>query len=146
MILSLEVGKWAGDIAKAELPDHLYVDYVRVYQKIEFASEFIIGAFPGPPNDKINPARYREMAEAGVDVIVPFWGTMDGTSNPDMLDMAHAAGLRVLAMDKRIGPVTLTADSEYDPSVIKSITADYQDHPGLFAYGVRDEPHENKQQ
>ncbi len=33
MILSLEVGKWAGDIAEAKLPDPLYVDYVRVYQK-----------------------------------------------------------------------------------------------------------------
>jgi len=33
MILSLEVGKWAGDIAAATLPDHLYVDYVRVYQR-----------------------------------------------------------------------------------------------------------------
>jgi beta-glucanase (GH16 family) len=33
MILSLEVGKWAGDISKAELPDHLYVDYVRVTKK-----------------------------------------------------------------------------------------------------------------
>lgn len=33
IILSLEVGKWAGDISKAKLPDSLYVDYVRVYQK-----------------------------------------------------------------------------------------------------------------
>lgn len=33
IILSLEVGKWAGDIAKAKLPDSLTVDYVRVYQK-----------------------------------------------------------------------------------------------------------------
>ncbi len=31
MILSLEVGEWAGDIANAKLPDRLYVDYVRVY-------------------------------------------------------------------------------------------------------------------
>jgi hypothetical protein len=33
MILSLEVGKWAGDISKADLPDCLYVDYVRVYKQ-----------------------------------------------------------------------------------------------------------------
>jgi beta-glucanase (GH16 family) len=33
IILSLEVGKWAGNIAEAELPDRLYVDYVRVYQR-----------------------------------------------------------------------------------------------------------------
>jgi len=33
IILSLEVGKWAGDIADAALPDSFTVDYVRVYQK-----------------------------------------------------------------------------------------------------------------
>lgn len=33
IILSQEVGKWAGDISKATLPDSLYVDYVRVYKK-----------------------------------------------------------------------------------------------------------------
>lgn len=32
-ILSLEVGTWAGDIAKAELPDSMVVDYVRWYEK-----------------------------------------------------------------------------------------------------------------
>jgi beta-glucanase (GH16 family) len=30
-LLSLEVGKWAGDIGKAELPDSGVVDYVRWY-------------------------------------------------------------------------------------------------------------------
>lgn len=35
IILSLEVGKWAGDIKAAGLPDHVYFDYVRVYQKKE---------------------------------------------------------------------------------------------------------------
>ncbi|UCD29171.1 MAG: glycoside hydrolase family 16 protein, partial [Planctomycetota bacterium] len=33
IILSLEVGKWAGKIADAKLPDYLYIDYVRVYQR-----------------------------------------------------------------------------------------------------------------
>jgi beta-glucanase (GH16 family) len=33
IILSLEVGKWAGDIAKVNLPDDFLVDYVRVYKR-----------------------------------------------------------------------------------------------------------------
>ena len=41
MILSLEVGKWAGDIRKAKLPYAVSVDYVRVYKK--------------KPQDKIPP-------------------------------------------------------------------------------------------
>jgi len=156
MILSLEVGKWAGDIGKAILPDSLYVDYVRVYkktpsasyeddrvkqqQKAAIAAKFVIGAFPGPPNGQVNLTRYRQIAEAGIDVIVPFWGTMDGRNNLNMLDLAHAAGLKVLAMDKRIGPITQTAESKYDPSVVDSIARDYKAHRALFGYGVRDEP------
>ncbi len=33
IILSLEVGKWAGRIQRATLPDSLYVDYVRVFKQ-----------------------------------------------------------------------------------------------------------------
>ena len=33
--LSDEIGKWAGDIKKAELPDEFLVDYVRVYELID---------------------------------------------------------------------------------------------------------------
>ena len=33
--LSDEIGKWAGDIAKARLPDAFLVDYVRVYDLVE---------------------------------------------------------------------------------------------------------------
>jgi len=115
-------------------------EQVEQKQKRALASEFIIGAFPGPPSDQINSARYREIAEAGIDVVVPFWGTMDGSNNPKMLDLAHGAGLRVLAMDRRIGPITMTADSKYDPTVVESIARDYKAHPALFGYGVRDEP------
>ena len=32
IVLSLEVGDWAGDIIQADLPDSIIVDYVRVYQ------------------------------------------------------------------------------------------------------------------
>ena len=35
MKLSDEIGKWAGDIAKAKLPDAFMVDYVRVYDVVE---------------------------------------------------------------------------------------------------------------
>ncbi len=33
--LSDEIGEWAGDIKKAKLPDHFYVDYVRVYDLVD---------------------------------------------------------------------------------------------------------------
>jgi alpha-L-fucosidase len=33
--LTEEIGKWGGDIAKAELPDYFIVDYVRVYDTVD---------------------------------------------------------------------------------------------------------------
>ena len=39
LILSLEVGPWAGDIRQATLPDSLLVDYVRVYRRREALDE-----------------------------------------------------------------------------------------------------------
>jgi beta-glucanase (GH16 family) len=33
MILSCEVGSWAGDIARADLPERVLVDWVRVWQR-----------------------------------------------------------------------------------------------------------------
>jgi len=35
--LSDEVGPWAGDIRKAQLPDEFLVDYVRVYDLVQKA-------------------------------------------------------------------------------------------------------------
>ena len=33
--LTEEIGKWGGDITKANLPDYFVVDYVRVYDEVE---------------------------------------------------------------------------------------------------------------
>ncbi|MEZ4977708.1 MAG: glycoside hydrolase family 16 protein [Chitinophagales bacterium] len=33
IILSLEVGKWAGELDKSKLPDYFIIDYVRVYKR-----------------------------------------------------------------------------------------------------------------
>jgi beta-glucanase (GH16 family) len=35
MLLSDEIGSWAGDITKAKLPDRFLVDYVRVYDLVD---------------------------------------------------------------------------------------------------------------
>jgi beta-glucanase (GH16 family) len=38
MLLSDEIGSWAGDITKAKLPDQFLVDYVRVYDMADAKS------------------------------------------------------------------------------------------------------------
>jgi len=51
IILSLEVGKWAGDIAEAELPDSFTVDYVRVYQKNTDGPSSSVAEQKAPPEE-----------------------------------------------------------------------------------------------
>ncbi len=49
MILSLEVGKWADDITKAELPDSMVVDWVRVWKKESDSPGALLGVWSTGP-------------------------------------------------------------------------------------------------
>jgi hypothetical protein len=63
---------------------------------MEVWREFVVVAYPGPPPEAVNAARYREIAEAGIDVIVPANGTFTAAQNLRAMDLAQAAGLRVI--------------------------------------------------
>lgn len=105
-----------------------------------FGAGFVVGGFPGPPAGEITSARYEEIKEAGIDVIVPYWGTMDGEKFPEMLDLAWGAGVKVLVMDTRMWGIVKSIDVPYDGQVVADIVADYKDHPAVIGYGIRDEP------
>ncbi|MCC6820110.1 MAG: hypothetical protein IT579_05200, partial [Verrucomicrobia subdivision 3 bacterium] len=70
--------------------------------RMEVWREFVVVAYPGPPPQAVNDARYREIAEAGIDIIVPANGTFTAAQNLRAMDLAQAAGLRVIPIDTRI--------------------------------------------
>lgn len=40
----------------------------------QIANDFVVLAYPAPPPEQANAERYREIANAGFDAIVPGWG------------------------------------------------------------------------
>jgi len=101
---------------------------------------FLVMAYPGPPRDQVNLKRYREIANAGIDVIVPANGSWDGPSNLKALDLAAEVGLRVIVADLRILPWHIEDRVKISQRKIEAVASDYHDHPALLGYFICDEP------
>lgn len=108
--------------------------------KVELWGEFVIVAYPGPPLEEVNAARYREIAEAGIDVIVPGNGTFTAAQNLRAMDLAQAAGLRVIPLDTRIYAFGPAGVRSVDEATLEAVLADYRDHPAFAGYAIKDEP------
>jgi hypothetical protein len=109
-------------------------------QHVELLDEFVITAFWGPPLDEVNIERYRQIAHAGIDVLFPGNGIMNGEDNLKALDVAEQAGIRLIPFDTRVLQYAQSADIEIDTSIIDEMVNDYKSHPAFAAYVVRDEP------
>lgn len=79
--LTEEIGKWAGDIAAAKLPDHFEVDYVRVYDDVPDDGKPEEAA---PPKANADFARRSEIARRcfsrALGVLDGWWKTRDATT------------------------------------------------------------------
>ena len=109
-------------------------------ERVELLDEFVIAAYSGPPPGEVNLQRYREIAEAGIDVVIPGNGIMSGEQNLEVMDLAALTGIRVLPVDTRVMPFALTAGIRIDTAVIRGMVNDYKDHPAFAGYVIRDEP------
>lgn len=107
---------------------------------IELTDEFVVVAFGGPTLEYTNLERFREIADANIDIIVPGNQSDDGPSNLKALDLAEKAGIRVLTWDKRVCPMAVTTNVPIDYEVIQAMTDDYKNHPAFAGYVIRDEP------
>jgi len=107
---------------------------------VELVSEFIITGYSGPPPDEVNEERYQEIADAGIQVIVPGNGALGPEENLKAMDLAQKVGMRVLPVDMRVIPFGQTADVPLDTAVVGNMVRDYKDHPAFAGYVVRDEP------
>ncbi len=103
-------------------------------------NEFVIMAYSGPPPEEVTLERYQEIAEAGIEFLVPGNGTFDGEQNLKAMDLGLKTGIRILSTDMRIMPFTLEKKVAIDTVAIREIVNDYKDHPAFAAYVIRDEP------
>lgn len=111
---------------------------VRGQKGVELGNEFVIYAYSGPPAGEVNAERYREVAAAGIDVLVPGNGTFSGEENLKALKLAQETGIRIIPLDTRIYPVS--DDNHRDSLVIRNLINDYKNHPAFAGYLLKDEP------
>jgi hypothetical protein len=102
--------------------------------------EFKIFAYCGPPLSEVNEQRYREIADAGIDMLAPANGTFTAEQHFKALDLAQKVGIKIIPIDLRLNPFVLKSDIPVDTAAIKEIVSDYKDHPALAAYLIKDEP------
>lgn len=95
-----------------------------------------IMTWPGPDASLLTPAAMRLVAGAGFSVNMSFLGGR--RANLQALDLAGAAGLRLMIQDDRISK--LVEDPGLPLDVLAGVAADYKDHPAFFGYFVTDEP------
>ncbi len=104
-----------------------------------FFEDFKIMAYAGPPKEEVTLERYQEIADAGIEYLVPGNGTFNVEQNLKAMDLGMKAGIKIIPVDMRQMPFTLE-EVVIDTSVIRSIVSDYKDHPAFAAYLLRDEP------
>ena len=109
-------------------------------KELTFLTDFKIIAYSGPPQEEVTFQRYQEIADAGIEYLVPGNGAFNGETNLKAMDMGLKVGIKIIPIDMRLMPFTLKKVSSIDTSAIKAIVNDYKDHPALAAYLVRDEP------
>ena len=102
--------------------------------------EFKIFAYCGPPLAEVNEQRYREIADAGIDILAPANGTFSAEQHFKALDLAQKVGIKIIPIDLRLNPFVIKSDIAIDTAAIRSIVNDYKDHPALAAYLIKDEP------
>ncbi len=94
---------------------------------------FVISFWVSPPSE---PARYREIAEAGFTVALAPAETPEAGRR--VLDLAQEVGLQALVIDPRIHR-DLPAQPGWEDTVA-AVVRDYGDHPALYGYYLTDEP------
>ena len=102
--------------------------------------KFIIMGYSGPPAGELNLERYQEIADAGIEILVPGNGTFSAEQNLNAMDMAQKVGIGIIPVDMRVLPFALKPDISIDPEMIRTIVYDYKNHPALAGYVIKDEP------
>jgi len=106
-------------------------------------NEFIIMAYSGPPPEETTPERYREIAEAGIEYLVPGNMNFSTEQNLKILDLAALSGIKILPWDIRTLGYTANQKITIDSAALTGMVNDYKDHPALGAYLIMDEPAAN---
>jgi hypothetical protein len=99
-----------------------------------------IMTWPGPDAAFLTPEAFRLVADAGFSINMSFLGARD--LNLKALDLAGAAGLRLMVQDDRVSKVLEDASLPLD--VLAAVVKDFRRHPAFYGYFVTDEPNASR--
>ena len=100
---------------------------------------FALFGWVSPPNDSTTPERMAEMAELGLNVLLPAWADSGRLGdNLRRIRLAADHGMRCLVWDDRFRRVYDTG--ELGLATVDTIVADYSNEPGFLGYYFTDEP------
>ncbi len=93
----------------------------------------------GPPPQFVTGERYRQIADAGFNYVMPSCsGGGTPTDNKRVLDTAQQSGLKAFVSDNRM-PMAVGGNAGARQA-LDAIVADYAAHPALAGYFIADEP------
>ena len=99
-----------------------------------------IMTWPGPETALLSLETFRLVADAGFSVNFSTFG--DRELNLKALDLARAAGIKLMIYDSRVDKAL--ADESLPLDVLDAVAADYRGHPALYGYFITDEPNAAK--
>lgn len=104
--------------------------------------QFIVGFWVGPPSEQTTPERYKEIAQAGFNLVMPPCPPPPRGEvvelNKRILDLCRDNGMQAVVEDPRV--VGARPDSPDFERNLDGVVSDYGSHPALFGYYVMDEP------
>jgi hypothetical protein len=101
--------------------------------------QFLISFWCGPPPGETTLARYREIAGAGFNAVLPpCGGPITPELNRQILGLCAQTGLKAIVSDSRLerGEV---GSADFQAS-LDGVVADYHSSPALLGYFLQDEP------
>jgi len=110
--------------------------------RIVSPNKFVVTYWWSPPPEETTPERYREIATAGFNLVMP--GAVDlpvdkaRAHNLRVLDLCKANGLKAVILDSRV-----TDAKPSSPNFgrdLDAVVKDFARHPALYGYFVADEP------
>lgn len=106
----------------------------------KLSNKFIIIGYSGPPIKEVNLERYQEIAESGIEILVPGNGTFTAEQNIHAMNLAEEVGLKIIPIDMRVLPFALKPEVSIDTALINAVVEDYGKRPSMAAYVLKDEP------
>lgn len=103
--------------------------------------QFIISFWLGPAPKDNTPERFKEIADAGFNLVTPYYFPAPDqvrSNNLRILDLCAKYGMKAMIADPRISDADPNA-KDFSEKMAAAV-ADYASHPALYGYFVADEP------